>query len=101
MGVVGLKTTVTEKNGKTFVFGERGVFNRLGAYAVHVALLTIFTGGFLTSQFGVTGQMFLQPGGSESTISGIDFDLDQTKTVTMKLPFEVACIDISQTLIRK
>ncbi|PYS76448.1 MAG: hypothetical protein DMF66_14705, partial [Acidobacteria bacterium] len=44
-----LKQRVTEKNGKTFVFGERGAWNRLGAYAVHVALLTIFFGGFLTA----------------------------------------------------
>src|SRR6201989_990371 len=54
MRKVHLKTTLSEKNGKTFVFGERGVINRLGAYAVHVALLTIFTGGFLTAQFGRT-----------------------------------------------
>ncbi len=34
----GLKTTVTEKKGKIFVFGECGQWNRLGAYIVHVAL---------------------------------------------------------------
>ncbi|PYT03232.1 MAG: hypothetical protein DMF65_04610, partial [Acidobacteria bacterium] len=45
-----LKARVTEKKGKTFVFGERGAWNRLGAYAVHVALLVIFAGGFLTAQ---------------------------------------------------
>src|SRR5947209_6342648 len=44
-----MKPKVTEKNGKTFIFGERGTWNRLGAYAVHVALLTIFTGSFLTA----------------------------------------------------
>ncbi len=98
---VGFKTKITEKGEKVFVFAEKHKWNRLGAYAVHVALLTIFTGGFLTSQFGTTGQMFLTPGHTESTMSGIEFDLDQTKTVKMQLPFAVTCTDISQTLIRK
>src|SRR5256714_522794 len=57
-----MKAKVSEKNGKTFVFGERGTWNRLGAYAVHVALLTIFFGAFLTSQFGRTGSMGVEPG---------------------------------------
>lgn len=98
---LGFRTRVTEKGGKVFVFAQKNTWNRLGAYAVHVALLTIFTGAFLTAQFGATGQLALQPGGAESTMVGTDFDLDQTKTVTMQLPFEVACTDVSQTLIRK
>jgi cytochrome c biogenesis protein len=97
---VGFKTKITEKGGKTFVFAQKNTWNRLGAYAVHVALLTIFTGGFLTSQFGATGQMFLTPGLMASTMSGTDFDLDQTKTLTMQLPFEVTCTDIQQKLIK-
>ncbi len=44
-----MEPVVTEKGGKTFVFGERGAWNRLGAYSVHVALLTIFFGRFLTA----------------------------------------------------
>jgi len=98
---LGFKTKVTEKGGRVFVFAEKNAWNRLGAYAVHVALLTIFTGGFLTAQFGATGQMFLTPGEIANTMTGTDFDLDRTKTVTMQLPFEVLCTDISQTLIRK
>src|SRR4051812_42613709 len=53
----GLKPTLTEKDGRTYIFGERGAWNRLGYLAVHVALLTIFTGGFLTAQLGRDGQM--------------------------------------------
>jgi cytochrome c biogenesis protein len=98
---LGFKTKITEKGGRVFVFAQKNVWNRLGAYAVHVALLTIFTGGFLTAQFGATGQMFLTPGSTANTMTGTDFDLDQTKTVTMQLPFEVLCTDVSQTLIRK
>src|SRR2546421_2361895 len=98
---VGFKTKITEKGNRTFVFAQKSVWNRLGAYAVHVALLTIFTGGFMTAQFGSTGQMPLQPGLTASTMNGTAFDLDQTKTITMQLPFEVTCTDIQQKLIKK
>jgi cytochrome c biogenesis protein len=97
-----LKPTVTEKNGATFVFGERGAWNRLGAYAVHVALLTIFVGGFLTARFGHTGQMALRPGETSAEMNEQVFiDLDKPSRVTIDLPFEVECTDIQQKLLEK
>jgi cytochrome c biogenesis protein len=96
-----MKAIVTEKSGKTFVFGERGVFNRLGAYAVHVALLTIFTGGFLTAQFGRTGQMPLEPGTTSNEMTETVFNVDQPSRAVYQLPFEVECTDIEQKLMRK
>lgn len=101
MRSVGLKPTVTEKNGRVYVFGERGAWNRLGYLAVHVALLTIFTGGFLTAQFGRDGQMPLMPGSSSNEMSNLSFNLDQITTVPIELPFTVICTDIQQKLIRK
>jgi cytochrome c biogenesis protein len=96
-----LKPIVTEKQGKTFVFGERGAWNRLGAYGVHVALLTIFTGGFLTAQFSRNGQMPLEPGMSAGEVRETVFNIDQLSQVVYQLPFEVECTDIQQKLIRK
>jgi cytochrome c biogenesis protein len=96
-----MKPVVTEKKGKTFVFGERGAWNRLGAYAVHVALLTIFTGGFLTAQFSKTGQMPLEPGMTSSEMTETVFNIDQLSRSVYQLPFEVECTDIEQKLIRK
>jgi len=96
-----LKTAVTEKKGKTYVFGERGSWNRLGAYSVHVALLTIFFGGFLTSMFTVGGQMPLEPGHSSTELTETVFNLDQLSRSVRQLPFEVECTDIEQKLIRK
>ena len=96
-----LKATVTEKKGKTFVFGERGAWNRLGAYAVHVALLTIFFGGFLTAQFGRTGQMPLEPGQKSDQMTETVFNIDQLSQAAYELPFTVECTDIQQKLIRK
>ncbi|MFL6336693.1 MAG: cytochrome c biogenesis protein ResB [Pyrinomonadaceae bacterium] len=96
-----LKTVVTEKKGKTYVFGERGAWNRLGAYAVHVALLTIFFGGFLTSMFSVNGQMPLVPGATSNELTETVFNLDQLSQSVRQIPFEVECTDVEQKLIRK
>lgn len=101
MKSVGLKATVTEKQGRTYVFGERGAWNRLGYLAVHVALLTIFTGGFLTAQFGRDGQMALTPGSSANEMTMLSFNLDQVAQVPMSLPFTVECTDIQQKLIER
>ena len=98
---VGLKPSVVEKEGRTHVFAERGAWNRLGAYAVHVALLTIFMGGFLTAQFGREGQMPLMPGKSASSMTNLAFELDQTRRMPVPLPFTVTCLDIQQKLIKK
>lgn len=96
-----MRPTLTEKGGKAFVFGERGAWNRLGAYAVHVALLTIFFGGFLTSMFNVGGQMPLEPGLSSNELTETVFNVDQLSRSVHQLPFEVECTDIEQKLIRK
>ncbi|MFL6282237.1 MAG: cytochrome c biogenesis protein ResB [Pyrinomonadaceae bacterium] len=98
---LGWKPTVSEQDGKTFVFAERGAWNRLGAYAVHVALLVIFVGGFLTAQLGHTGQVAFGPGESTSEMTETVFDLDRSRQLTVELPFEVECTDIQQKLIDK
>ncbi|HQX57115.1 MAG TPA: cytochrome c biogenesis protein ResB [Pyrinomonadaceae bacterium] len=95
------KVTATEKNGKTFLFGQSGVWNRLSAYPVHVGLLTIFVGGFMTAQMGSTGQMPLSPGTSTDLMFDTVVDLDKTSEVTQKLPFTVFCTDVQQKLIKK
>ncbi|MFL6257154.1 MAG: cytochrome c biogenesis protein ResB [Pyrinomonadaceae bacterium] len=98
---LGWKATITERGDQTFVFAERGAWNRLGAYAVHVALLVIFVGGFLTAQLGHTGQVAFGPGESASEMTETVFDLDRARQLTVELPFEVECTDIQQKLIDK
>ncbi|MBX7055974.1 MAG: cytochrome c biogenesis protein ResB [Pyrinomonadaceae bacterium] len=95
------KVTATEKNGKTYLFAQSGVWNRLSAYPVHVGLLTIFVGGFMTAQFGSTGQMPLTPGKSTDLMFDTIVELDKTREVTQKVPFTVTCTDIQQKLIKK
>lgn len=91
---------ITEKGGKTFVSAESGVWNRFAYLAVHVGLLIIFLGGFMTGEFGTTGQMSLHPGQTSNQMSEVVSDLDQLHQVTSKLPFDVTCIDIQQKLIK-
>jgi cytochrome c biogenesis protein len=95
----GLKTTVTEKNGKFFVFGESGRINRLGAYIVHVFLLTLFLGHFVAIQTGRDADVRMVPGGKTTEIEEIHFDLDQKQKFAVKLPFTIECLDISQKLV--
>ncbi|HYG11342.1 MAG TPA: cytochrome c biogenesis protein ResB [Pyrinomonadaceae bacterium] len=102
----GYKPIVTEKGKRTLILAQRGTWNRLGAYAVHVALLTIFFGGFMTAQFGRTGSMWLKPGASANEMSETVFKIEDMNTFrldksTSALPFEVICTDIQQKLIRK
>lgn len=92
---------VMEKNGRTFLLAQSGTWNRFGAYAVHVALLTIFLGGFLTSELGTTGNMPLAPGESSDLIEESVVDLDKVSRVTKQLPFEVTFTDIEQKLLKR
>lgn len=95
------KITTAEKGGKTYILGESGVWNRFGAYAVHVGLLVIFAGGFMTAQLGTTGQMPVAPGQKTNILSETVVELDEAKEVTKRLPFEIYCTDIQQKLIKK
>lgn len=90
-----------EKGDRTFIFGQSGAWNRFGAYAVHVGLLTIFAGGFLTSQFGATGQMPVAQGKPTNLMLDTVVDLDKTSQVTKQLPFTIECTDMQQKLIKK
>jgi cytochrome c biogenesis protein len=57
-----LKTKVTTQHGVTYVFGESGKWNRMGAYIVHVALLTLFMGHFVALQTGFDADVRMIPG---------------------------------------
>lgn len=97
----GCKVFLTEKDGSVFLFGERGAWNRLGYVGVHLALLTIFAGGFLTTQFGRDGQLPLEPGTTTQEMTSVAFHLDGVMKTTVQLPFTITCTDIEQRLINK
>jgi len=95
----GLKTVVSEKHGNRYVFGERGKFNRIGAYLVHVALLTLFLGHFVALQTGFDADVRMVPGDKTDQIQMIQFDLDKKEKFNVQLPFSLTCTDIQQRLI--
>jgi cytochrome c biogenesis protein len=97
---IGFKPHVTEENGRVTVFGQRNVWNRLGAYSVHVALLTIFTGGVLTARLGVGGMMEIRPGSTSNKIITSDITLEGPIQGMAELPFSIECTDLQQKLIR-
>jgi cytochrome c biogenesis protein len=94
-----LSARMTEKKGKLYVFGERGKWNRLGAYIVHVALLTLFLGHFVALQTGFDADVRLMPGQVTNEIDLIEFKLDKTERFNVGLPFTITCTDIQQKLI--
>jgi cytochrome c biogenesis protein len=90
-----------DKGGQTFILGQSGTWNRFGAYAVHVGLLTIFVGGFMTGQLGSTGQMPVKLGETTNIMYETVVNLDKTTQVTARIPFQIACTDMQQKLIKK
>ena len=90
-----------ETKSSLYVFGERGKYNRLGAYAVHVALLLLFLGHFVALVTGFDADVRLMPGQVTNEIQLIEFDLDKTERFAVALPFTITCTDIQQTLIDK
>jgi cytochrome c biogenesis protein len=96
----GFKPTITREAKRTTVFAERGAWNRLGAYFVHVGLLVIFLGGFFTWRYAYNGALTLVPGSQASVIQGVAYDLDRVQAARFALPFTIECTDIQQVLIR-
>ncbi|MGI8670345.1 MAG: cytochrome c biogenesis protein ResB [Aridibacter sp.] len=95
----GFAPTISEKKGNLYVFGESGKWNRLGAYIVHVALLTLFLGHFVALQSGFDADVRFIPGETTSEIQLIEFNLDQQNRFAVQLPFTITCTDIQQKLI--
>lgn len=84
----------------TVFFGERGRSNRLGAYIVHVALLTLFLGHFVALRTGFDADVRMIPGIKSDQIQLIEFNLDKKEKFNVQLPFSIECTDIQQTLIK-
>ena len=97
----GFKARAIEKdNGRTILFAQKNAFNRLGAYIVHVALLTLFLGHFVALQTGYDADVELLPGKTASTIDLVRFtQKGEKERAEVALPFTLYCSDIQQTLV--
>jgi len=83
----------------TIVFGQKSSWNRLGAYIIHIFLLTLFLGHFVAFQTGFDADVRMIPGEITDTIQLITFNLDKKEKFDVKLPFTIDCTDIQQRLI--
>lgn len=81
------------------VFGESGKWNRLGAYIVHVSLLTLFLGHFVALRTGFDADVRMIPGDESDQIQMIQFELDKRERFNVQLPFSIETTDIQQKLI--
>jgi cytochrome c biogenesis protein len=97
----GFRARINGENNRVTVFAQRSKWNRLGAYVVHVALLTIFTGGFMTSRYGVGGAMEIKPGRTSDKFTTSEVLIDGSRESAAELPFQIACTDLQQKLIRE
>ena len=91
--------SVTNNIVSKVVFGQSGQINRLGAYVVHVFLLTLFLGHFVALQTGFDADVRMVPGVTTDEIQLIQFNLDKKEKFNVKLPFSMECTDIQQRLI--
>lgn len=91
----------TIKRKLTTVFGEWGKINRLGAYIIHVFLLTLFLGHFVSLMTGFDADVRMVPGVKTDQIEMIQFNLDQKTRFKVQLPFSMECTDIQQSLINE
>ncbi len=101
----------TESKKSLFVFGEKGRVNRLGAYVVHVFLLTLFLGHFVANQTGFDADIRLSPDTNQAiqrdfnvaqqtdAIQLIEINLDKQERYNVLLPFTITCTEIEQKLI--
>ena len=95
----GLRPRVSKEGERITVFAQRNAWNRLGAYVVHVALLLILAGGFLTSRYGVGGAIEIIPGESSNFFTAFDSDIQNERSRKVDLPFAIECTDLQQQLI--
>lgn len=95
----GLRSRISKEGERITVFAQRNVWNRMGAYVVHVALLLILAGGFLTSRYGIGGVVEITPGESANSFVAFDTDIENERSRKVELPFAIECTDLQQQLI--
>ena len=98
---------VTPQMTMATIFAERGAWNRLGAYALHVALMMIFASGLWDHYLGYAGRMWIEPGKRSDKMVPHMFKVVNATAqhaadqVVLQLPFTVEGLDIQQRLSDK
>ncbi len=89
--------TLNPRDGSLTILIEAHAWNRLTAYAVHAALLTIFGGALVGGLFGHKGTVRMVPGQAANTF--VSFGTPDEPAQEFAMPFTLVCTDIEQNLL--
>jgi len=76
-----------EEDGRIYIRGDKGRFNKWGYILVHSAILVILVGGWVGAHYGFRGTMSVVEDSTDNTIRF----LKGTKTEHLKMPFDIRC----------
>ena len=81
------KSTLTEKEGKLYLFAQKGIYSRFGAYMTHLSILIIMAGAIIGNIWGYKAYVNIVEG------SAINQVLSRNGTAPIDLGFTVRCDD--------
>lgn len=81
------KTTLTEKDEKLYLFAQKGIYSRFGAYITHLSILIIMAGAVIGNVWGYKAFVNIEEGTS------IDQVRSRDNTEPIDLGFTVRCDD--------
>jgi len=83
----GFRVFVDKEGDKTYIYGEKGRYSRLGVYIVHLGVLVILGGALIDAFFGIRGTVIV-PEGEKSNVLIIP-----AKNIQINLPFYIEVTD--------
>lgn len=83
LGSMGFKVYVDKEEGKTYFYGEKGKYARLGVYVVHIGLLVIMAGALIDAIWGIRGTVIIPEGSRSDTL------IIPAKEKAIKIPFQI------------
>jgi len=81
------KPTVTDKDGKTYLFAQKGIYSRFGAYVTHLSILIIMAGAIIGNVWGYKAYVNIVEG------TEVDKVMSRSGQGQVPLGFTVRCDD--------
>ncbi|MFO7765041.1 MAG: cytochrome c biogenesis protein ResB [Pelovirga sp.] len=79
------KTVQTDIDGKSYLFAQKGIYSRLGAYLTHISIIVILVGAIIGNVFGFKAYVNIPEGDSVSQV------MTRDGSQRIDLGFEVRC----------
>ena len=83
--------TLTEQDGKLYLFAQKGIFSRFGAYTTHLSILIIMAGAIIGNVWGYKAVVNIVEGTSTDQV------WLRSNSQPVKLGFSVRCDDFTVT----